>query len=223
MRASLVTPASGKDDLVRVGDPQRAAADVHRQRRRHAVDGRCVRDGDQRYSDPRATAVTYCGVMPNLTDLPLQAAAKIQESVTKYLERGSAELHYARKMFEAGAFKIEPPQNIAAMVADIRRWGEFGMIPALNARRNPQRDGGHRRRRRDDVQGARRRRQRRRQRIARDGRQGRRRGRAADPQPPLVPRRDLRGREGRARSSSCSTASSRARRSRRSPSARVRS
>jgi fatty-acyl-CoA synthase len=75
--------------------------------------------------------------MPNLTDLPLQAAAKIQESVTKYFERGSAELHYARKMFEAGAFKIEPPQNIAAMVADIRRWGELGMIPAANARRNP--------------------------------------------------------------------------------------
>ena len=71
--------------------------------------------------------------MPNLTELPLQAAAKIQQ----YLERGSAELHYARKMFEAGAFKLEPPQNVAAMVADIRRWGEFGMIPALNARRNP--------------------------------------------------------------------------------------
>ena len=71
--------------------------------------------------------------MPNLTELPFQAAAKIQQ----YLERGSAELHYARKMFEAGAFKLEPPQNVAAMVADIRRWGEFGMIPALNARRNP--------------------------------------------------------------------------------------
>ncbi len=42
-------------------------------------------------------------------------------------------------MFEAGAFKLEPPQNIAAMVADIRRWGEFGMIPALNARRTPNR------------------------------------------------------------------------------------
>ena len=42
-------------------------------------------------------------------------------------------------MFEAGAFKLEPPQNIAAMVADIRRWGEFGMIPALNARRTPDR------------------------------------------------------------------------------------
>ncbi len=40
-------------------------------------------------------------------------------------------------MFEAGAFKLEPPQNIAAMLADIRRWGEFGMIPALNARRTP--------------------------------------------------------------------------------------
>src|SRR4051794_16045683 len=71
--------------------------------------------------------------MPNLTDFPLQAAAKLAQ----YVERGSAELHYARKMFEAGAFKLEPPQNIAAMLADIRRWGEFGMIPALNARRNP--------------------------------------------------------------------------------------
>src|SRR3954468_22586359 len=71
--------------------------------------------------------------MPKLTDLPFRAAAKVQQ----YLERGSAELHYARKMFEAGAFKLEPPQNVAAMVADIRRWGEFGMIPALNARRNP--------------------------------------------------------------------------------------
>jgi len=26
-------------------------------------------------------------------------------------------------MFEAGAFKLEPPQNVAAMVADIRRVG----------------------------------------------------------------------------------------------------
>src|SRR4051812_13372602 len=73
--------------------------------------------------------------MPNLTELPLQAAAKVQQ----YLERGSAELHYARKMFEAGALKLEAPQNTVAMLADIRRWGEFGMIPALNARRNPHR------------------------------------------------------------------------------------
>jgi fatty-acyl-CoA synthase len=77
--------------------------------------------------------------MPKLTDLPLQVAAKIEQSVGRYLDRGSAELHYARKMFEAGAFKLEPPQNIAAMVADIRRWGEFGMLPALNARRTPNR------------------------------------------------------------------------------------
>jgi len=73
--------------------------------------------------------------MPRLTDLPLQAAAKMQQ----YVERGSAELHYAYKMLEAGAFKLEPPQNVAAMVADVRRWGEFGMIPALNARRTPNR------------------------------------------------------------------------------------
>ena len=71
--------------------------------------------------------------MPKLTDLPLQAVAKVQQLA----ERGSAEVHYARKMFEAGAFKLEPPQNVAAMLADIRRWGEFGMIPALNARRTP--------------------------------------------------------------------------------------
>jgi fatty-acyl-CoA synthase len=73
--------------------------------------------------------------MPKLTDLPLQAVAKAQQLV----ERGSAELHYAYKMLEAGAFKLEPPQNVAAMLADIRRWGEFGMIPALNARRTPNR------------------------------------------------------------------------------------
>ena len=73
--------------------------------------------------------------MPKLTDLPLQAVAKAQQ----YAERGSAELHYFLKMLEAGAFKLEPPQNVAAMLADIRRWGEFGMIPALNARRTPNR------------------------------------------------------------------------------------
>lgn len=71
--------------------------------------------------------------MPSLTDLPAQAAAKAQQ----YFDRGAAELHYARKMFEAGALRIESPQVIGAMFADIRRWGEFGMIPALNARRTP--------------------------------------------------------------------------------------
>jgi len=81
--------------------------------------------------------------MPKLSDLPVQALAKAQQSVGKavgkYLERGSAELHYARKMFEAGALKLESPQHIAALVSDIRRWGEFGMIPAVNARRRPNR------------------------------------------------------------------------------------
>ncbi|MDX1885713.1 long-chain-fatty-acid--CoA ligase FadD2 [Mycolicibacterium sp. 120270] len=77
--------------------------------------------------------------MPKLTDLPFQAAATVQQSIGKYVERGAAELHYARKMFEAGALRLEPPQDIAAFFADIRRWGEFGMIPALNARRTPNR------------------------------------------------------------------------------------
>jgi len=71
--------------------------------------------------------------MANLVGLPGQAVTKLQ----KYLERGSAELHYLRKIIESGAFGLGPPQNYAAMVADIRKWGEFGMLPSLNARRNP--------------------------------------------------------------------------------------
>jgi fatty-acyl-CoA synthase len=73
--------------------------------------------------------------MANLLNLPGQAVAKVQQ----YLERGSAELHYVRKIFEAGACRLEPPQNYAAMAADIYKWGEFGMLPSLNARRHPDR------------------------------------------------------------------------------------
>ncbi|OBF54553.1 acyl-CoA synthetase [Mycobacterium sp. 852002-50816_SCH5313054-b] len=71
--------------------------------------------------------------MPNLIGLPGQAVAKVQQ----YLDRGAAELHYVRKIFESGAFRIEAPQNYAAMAADIYKWGEFGMLPSLNARRHP--------------------------------------------------------------------------------------
>ncbi len=71
----------------------------------------------------------------SLSDLGAQALAKVQQLA----ERGSAELHYLQKMIASGAFGLEPPQNLAAMVADMRRWGEVGMIPALNARRTPHR------------------------------------------------------------------------------------
>jgi fatty-acyl-CoA synthase len=73
--------------------------------------------------------------MLSLSDLPAQVTAKARE----YAERGAAELHYARKMFEAGALRLENPQHMLAMLADIRTWGEIGMIPALNARRHPDR------------------------------------------------------------------------------------
>lgn len=73
--------------------------------------------------------------MPSLSDLPANLTAKAKQ----YAERGAAELHYARKMFEAGALRLEPPQNMVAMLGDIRTWGEIGMIPALNARRHPDR------------------------------------------------------------------------------------
>src|SRR5271156_3729148 len=73
--------------------------------------------------------------MPHLIDLPGQAIAKIFQ----YAERGAAELHYVRKIIEAGGFRLEPPQNYAAMVTEIVKWGEFGMLPSMNARRTPRR------------------------------------------------------------------------------------
>ncbi|KAA8969652.1 long-chain-fatty-acid--CoA ligase FadD2 [Mycobacterium sp.] len=71
--------------------------------------------------------------MPKLTDLPSNAAAKLRQ----YAERGAAELHYLRKILESGAVGLQPPQHYAAMVADAMKWGEIGMLPALNARRSP--------------------------------------------------------------------------------------
>lgn len=71
----------------------------------------------------------------NPVELVTQAVAKARQ----YADRGSAELHYVRKMFEAGALRLESPQAMRAMVADIARWGEIGMIPSVNARRTPHR------------------------------------------------------------------------------------
>ncbi len=76
--------------------------------------------------------------MPNLLGLPGQATKAVAR-VQQYVERGSAELHYLRRIIESGAFRLEPPQNYAAMAADIYKWGEFGMLPSLNARRTPDR------------------------------------------------------------------------------------
>jgi fatty-acyl-CoA synthase len=74
--------------------------------------------------------------MPKITDLlPWRAVPKVQQ----YADRGLAELHYLRKIIEAGGLRLEAPQNYAAMAADIRKWGEFGMLPSLNARRTPNR------------------------------------------------------------------------------------
>ena len=73
--------------------------------------------------------------MPNLLGLPGQTVSKLQQ----YLERGTAELHYLRKIIESGAIGLEPPLNYAAMAADIRKWGEFGMLPSHNASALPTR------------------------------------------------------------------------------------
>jgi fatty-acyl-CoA synthase len=73
--------------------------------------------------------------MPNLIDVPGQAVAKLQQ----YLDRGASELHYLRKIIEAGGLRLEPPQTYAALVAEYRKWGEIGMLPSFNARRTPDR------------------------------------------------------------------------------------
>jgi fatty-acyl-CoA synthase len=75
--------------------------------------------------------------MPTLN--PFELASQAVARARQYADRGSAELHYVRKMFEAGALKVEPPQNIAATAADFMRWGELGYVPAANARRTPHR------------------------------------------------------------------------------------
>lgn len=62
--------------------------------------------------------------MPNLTDLPGQAVSKLQKSIGQYVARGTAELHYLRKIIESGAIGLEPPLNYAALAADIRKWGK---------------------------------------------------------------------------------------------------
>lgn len=73
----------------------------------------------------------------SIFDLPAQALAQAIDKAHQLADRGSAELHYLGKMFEAGAFKLETPKNIAGMLADVRNWGEIGMLPAVNARRTP--------------------------------------------------------------------------------------
>ncbi|WP_044095796.1 long-chain-fatty-acid--CoA ligase FadD2 [Mycobacterium canetti] len=77
--------------------------------------------------------------MPNLIDLPGQAVSKLQKSIGQYVARGTAELHYLRKIIESGAIGLEPPLAYAALAADIRKWGEVGMLPSHNARRAPNR------------------------------------------------------------------------------------
>ena len=72
-----------------------------------------------RFSGRSATCVTYGEVMANLIGPAGQAVDKLQQ----YVERGSAELHYVRKIIEAGAFRLEPPQNYAAMVYRHRQVG----------------------------------------------------------------------------------------------------
>ncbi|GFG73997.1 long-chain-fatty-acid--CoA ligase FadD2 [Mycobacterium botniense] len=77
--------------------------------------------------------------MPKLTDAPRQTPATVKAKLRQYAERGAAELHYLRKIIESGALPLRAPQYYAAMVADALRWGEIGMMPALNARRAPNR------------------------------------------------------------------------------------
>ena len=187
-----MTPISGKTTLSGMGDRHLLAVDLEVL----ALRGGCGHAGHGSYaalSGRGATVVTYCGAMPKLTELPFQAAAKIQQ----YAEtrRGRAALC---------------PQDVRSGRAEAGAAAEHRRVrrryPALGRVRHDSRaeraphsepHGGRRRRRRDHLQGARRRRSRRRQRPAGDGGQGRRRGGDPGPQPSLVPDRRLRRRPRR--------------------------
>ena len=77
--------------------------------------------------------------MPKLSDLPLQAVAKVQQ----YAERGSAELHYLLRMLEAGAFKLElgptvryashTHENDETLINAVRPYGygDFGEVGGI--------------------------------------------------------------------------------------------
>ncbi|WP_119608026.1 long-chain-fatty-acid--CoA ligase FadD2 [Mycobacterium leprae] len=73
--------------------------------------------------------------MPNIPGLPGQAVTKLRH----YLERGAAEVHYLRSIFESGALGFEPPLTYAAMAVAMRKWGDLAMLPAMPARRSPHR------------------------------------------------------------------------------------
>lgn len=54
-------------------------------------------------------------------------------------KRGGAELHYLRKVIEAGMLKLDPPNVLAAIVRDFYRFGEIGAVPGFGAHRSPAR------------------------------------------------------------------------------------
>lgn len=66
-------------------------------------------------------------------------AGVLPSHLERYAERGSSEAHYLRKIIEAGAFHGQTPLDLLAIGTDIRKWGEIGMLPSLNSRRNPDR------------------------------------------------------------------------------------
>ncbi|MUM19428.1 acyl-CoA synthetase [Mycobacterium sp. CBMA271] len=52
-------------------------------------------------------------------------------------KRGGAELHYLRKVIEAGMLKLDPPNVLAAIGRDLYRFGEIGAVPSFAAHRSP--------------------------------------------------------------------------------------
>jgi fatty-acyl-CoA synthase len=54
-------------------------------------------------------------------------------------KRGGAELHYLRKVIEAGMLKLDPPNVLAAIGRDLYRFGEVGAVPSFGAHRDPTR------------------------------------------------------------------------------------
>ena len=188
MRSSLVTPGSGKttlSGLVTATSRPPTSSDSA-----SAMSAMVI---PQKFVATVRRPSHRVGCMPKLTDLPLQAAAKIQAVRRARLRRTAlSDEDVRRRCVQARA--------AAERRRDGRRHPALGRVrddPRAQRPPHPQPCRGRRRRRRDHLQRTRRRRTRGRQRSAGNGRQGRRRRRDPGSQPPVVPCRRLRRRPRR--------------------------
>ncbi|MGH3726867.1 MAG: long-chain-fatty-acid--CoA ligase FadD2 [Mycobacterium sp.] len=69
--------------------------------------------------------------------MSITAERPLFSKIQNFAKRGGAELHYLRKVIEAGMLKLDPPNVLAAIGRDLYRFGEIGAVPSFAAHRSP--------------------------------------------------------------------------------------